>query len=329
MMPSPPDVPHGHPVRLDPWQAEYGPGVTLEANPGQPAEVDLDVEVPAADWAPVAPDAPHLPDHLVFVDGVRRVDARVVVQGDTLTYGAFGSYGVGCVHVRDGGAAFGEHRIGRVLALGNGLHPTPADISPALVYRPASVPGGEFDDPARYVHSEMRQAEEQLSRSIADAHPGALVIADGPLSFETPIKGAAVGYVKRLVELYLPQERMPLLSALPLGHRTPLFALTGTKRFDRYSWFLRLAEPAPGEVDLTGVVRLECAGAVGLDEARGLADATATLLPRFVPARSRDPRSPQNLLPIGALEEQLRHLLGDVALVRRHLATFLAGGFRV
>ncbi|MCB9697632.1 MAG: hypothetical protein H6738_12695 [Alphaproteobacteria bacterium] len=321
----------GLPVRLDPWQAEYGPGVTLDASPDQPSQVQLDVEVPADQWSPCVPAEVELPGHLVFVDGVRRVDARVVVQREQLTFGAFGSYGVGCVHVRDGQASFGDQHVGRVLVLGNGLIlPGPVDVGPALHYRTATVAGPDFDDPARYIHTEMRRAEERLSRSLAEAHSDALVLADGPLSFETPIKGDALGYVKRLVELYLPREHLALLSALPLGHRTPLFALTGSRRFDRYSWFVRIADPAPGEVDLTGVVRLECAaGEVGIDRAIRLADASARLLPAFVPSRSRDPRSPQNLLPIGALEERLRHLLGDLVLVRRHIATLLAGGPRV
>jgi hypothetical protein len=63
---------------------------------------------------------------------------------------------------------------------------------------------------------------------------------------------------------------------------------------------------------------------VGRDEAIRLADLTGALLPRFVPPRSRDPRSPQNLVPIGALEQHLRRGLGDARLIHRRLATRLA-----
>jgi hypothetical protein len=63
---------------------------------------------------------------------------------------------------------------------------------------------------------------------------------------------------------------------------------------------------------------------VGLYAARQYANATAYLLPRFAPGRGRDPRSPQNLLPIGALEAQLRRRLGDVRLVRRHIESLIA-----
>jgi uncharacterized protein len=71
-------------------------------------------------------------------------------------------------------------------------------------------------------------------------------------------------------------------------------------------------------------VRLEVSDAVGGEEARRLADATAAVLPAFAPSRSRDPRAPQNLLPIGALEAQLRRRLGDARLIRRRIASLLA-----
>jgi uncharacterized protein len=40
-------------------------------------------------------------------------------------------------------------------------------------------------------------------------------------------------------------------------------------------------------------------------------------LPRFASSPIRDPRAPQNLVPIGALEDELRRRLGDPVLVRR------------
>ena len=314
-----------HHVCLDPWQAEYGPGITVEASADLSAEVDLDVELPADAWAPVPPTKTTRPEHVVVIDGVRRVDARVVIPGAKLTYGAFGSYGVGAVVLQPGGASYGPLETHRVFVLGNGhTVPGPLTASPALTYRVATVLGADFDAPAQYIHSEMRHAEERLSRRLA-TETDALVIADGPLSFETPIKGPVLGYIKRLMELYLPPTYLPLLYDLPQAHRTPLFAIVGSRRFDRYAWFLRIAPPGPGEVPLTGVVRLECAGELGLDMAKDLADASAALLPALVPSRARDPRSPQNLMPIGALETRLRHLLGDLTLVRRHLTTFVAG----
>ena len=106
--------------------------------------------------------------------------------------------------------------------------------------------------------------------------------------------------------------------------RTPVFLIRSAGRFSRYSWFARLANRLPVESDFTGLVRLELSEALGLEEAVRLADLTTALLPRFVPSRSRDPRAPQNLVPIGALEHHLRHGLGDARLIHRRLATVLA-----
>jgi hypothetical protein len=80
----------------------------------------------------------------------------------------------------------------------------------------------------------------------------------------------------------------------------------------------------PVDADLTGLVRLEVSEVVGVDAARALADASAALLPAFVPTRGRDPRAPQNLLPIGALEARLRRRLGDTRLIRRRVTALIA-----
>lgn len=304
-------------LRLDPWQPEYGSEVPAAQAPEEVA-VDLGVERAAEAWqALAAPDA-DLPARLAFVDGVRRVEARVLARrGGKLCHGIFGSFGVGSVVVQDGRAVEGEREIDRVLALGAGQRLSgPIPVAPAIVYRTVTTSDSQPDAALARLQDEMRLAEERLARRLADA-PGTLVVADGPLTFGEPVRGAAVGFVKRLFELYLPASHLGLLATLPPGRRTPLFAMRTARRFGRYSWFLRLATPRRGEADLAGLARLEVADGVGLEAARRLADATAAWLPRFVPERARDPRAPQNLLPIGALETALRHRLGDPLVVRR------------
>src|SRR5262249_27053898 len=147
------------------------------------------------------------------------------------------------------------------------------------------------DGPLRKIQEEMRVAEERLGRDLAGAE-SSLVVVDGPLSFEEPGRGGAVGFIKRLFRLYLPPEHLALLGRLPTGSRTPLFALRSTKRFARYSWFLRLARPQVADSDLAGIVRLEVSEAVGREVAQRLADATASTLPGFAPSRAKDPRAP-------------------------------------
>jgi hypothetical protein len=169
----------------------------------------------------------------------------------------------------------------------------------------------------------MRREEERLGRDLASSDD-ALVIADGPLTFEEALRGAVLGYIKRIFRLYLPRERLDLLARLRAGERTPLFALRSSRRFVRFSWFVRLARPELGDSELAGLARLEVSEAIGIEAARRLANASTLILPRFVPGRWRDPRSPQNLLPIGALEASLRRHMGDGRLIRRHIETLIA-----
>jgi hypothetical protein len=131
-----------------------------------------------------------------------------------------------------------------------------------------------------------RNAWEELS----DADD-TLVIVDGPLTFEEPIRGAAVGYIKRIFKLYLPREHLGLLARLKAGERTPLFALRSSRRFVRFSWFVRLADPHLGDSELAGIARLEVSETVGVEAARRLANATTALFHDSSPtlARSTEP----------------------------------------
>lgn len=322
-------------VRLDPWQAEYGPELALQrdAETGEDAqtaqEVGLDVERAPDAWAPIAPGPLALPRRLVFIDGVRRAEARVVIRrADGLVHGVFGSYAVGHTDVEGRSARCGEPVIGRVLALGSGVTlPSDVEIASNLVYRPLSLESDEVDAPLKGIHGEMRNAEGRLATNLADRE-GTLCIMDGPLSFGQIVKGWAVGFIKRLHRLYLPPSHLALLARLDVGQRTPLFALRSQTRFSRYSWFSRLVVPRGAESDLAGIVRLEVSETIGAQNAVTIADAATVALPRFVPTRTRDPRAPANLLPIGALESHLRRRLGDQRLIRRHIERLVTSTLR-
>ena len=66
---------------VDPWDPTYGSALDgeLEATTGD--DVSLEVEMAAADWRPIAvvSGAP-LPAVVLFVDGVRRVEAKVWID---------------------------------------------------------------------------------------------------------------------------------------------------------------------------------------------------------------------------------------------------------
>ena len=51
-----------------------------------------------------------------------------------------------------------------------------------------------------------------------------------------------------------------------------------------------------------------------------MAGLSAATLPRFASSAYKDPRAPQNLVPIAGLERRLRGLLGDARVLHRALA---------
>jgi hypothetical protein len=71
---------------VDPWDPGYGLAASEDLDGGtlgeSSAELNLDLELPAAQWRPVDPNpVPHLPSTVLFLDGVRRIDARIWVHG--------------------------------------------------------------------------------------------------------------------------------------------------------------------------------------------------------------------------------------------------------
>jgi uncharacterized protein len=314
-------------VRIDPWEVDYGDQTPLAPQEeAQPVSVDHAVEFDDANWRPIQPP-PELTLHqrVVFIDGVRRLEARVHArQGDQLIYGGFGSFAVGATVLGRSTAIFESPRVFRTVVLGSGQRlPGVVRVRPNLEYSPESTPNNEVDAPLRHIQKSMRHAEATLARD--SCREETLTIVDGPLSFEPERRGLALGYVKRIHELYIPSKFLLLLATLRAGNRTPLFAITSVKSgFARFSWFQRLADPNPGATEMHGLVRLEVSANVGVERAVKLANAATSWLPRTAPSRGRDPRSPQNLLPIGALEQRLRIALGDARLIRRWIEDLIA-----
>ena len=68
---------------VDAWDVSYGSALNITEDdlPSSVARVDTDVEVPADRWVPVpARDDVPDPTAVLFVDGVRRIDARVWID---------------------------------------------------------------------------------------------------------------------------------------------------------------------------------------------------------------------------------------------------------
>ncbi|HYG71124.1 MAG TPA: DNA double-strand break repair nuclease NurA [Actinomycetota bacterium] len=313
-------------LRADPWTPDRGMGFEARLDE-TPATADPDVET--SDWSRPFSPGEHPDAPVWFVDGVRRIELRVLADDDggRRAPGLFGSWAVGSVCC-DGKAAFGEHDVGRSVVLGGGLKPDRIEIavgSHTLVYEPRSETGTDPDTPLHGLQEAMRKAEASIATRLANAD-GCLVLADGPLkTLRDETTSPIVGVVKRFVRAYLDPEHDALLARLAPGERTPLFGLSYEgDPLERYAWYTRLVISPRTWHDHAGLVRCEVRAGVGLDRARELADRVSGMLPRYA-GRATDPRYPQNLAPVGGLEAWLQHRMGNRLLIRRALTTWLSG----
>jgi len=311
-------------LRLDPWPADYESAVQFDELSSASAQIDPAVET--AEWTAIPLAASVAPRVLYFVDGVRRVEARVLAaRGGGMVHGLFGSTAVGCVRSADRQAVIDRVMVRRFLILGAGLHQSARlrIASCDLDFEGVSAPARSPMELIGELQNRMRAAEAQLGETLLAAE--SCVFVDGPLHYSATEVLGMVGVVKSIYMPYLDEERFALVHSLPPGRRTPLFLIRGGKN-DRYSWYLRLARGRTIDHALAGIVRLEVSAAVGLEPARELAAIASSLLPRFASSPVRDLRAPQNLLPVGALEDELRRRMGDPLLIRRAIEKDLHRG---
>ena len=297
------------------WAPEYGAPMD-DAELTDPAHPpDLDIEVPVGDWAPRSPGpATVAPESVLFVDGVRRVEARVWVMGDdgTTQQGICASYASGVVRAAVSRASLVHHRVARGLFC-------PAASAEDIVTRHGTfgvnaVSGDTFDTLSLALQNQMSVLEAKVAAEAeTDQGDGELLLVDGPLK---QVSGG-VGYIKTHHVGYLPDALHPVVAGLAPGQRTPMFLTTAKGGRSRYSWYLRL--PGASGHPWAGVIRAEVSAAAPVDQAAACADQVTATLPRFASQAHKDPRAPQNLHPIAGLERELRRRMGDPALLYRAL----------
>ncbi|MFN7938587.1 MAG: hypothetical protein U0R19_34985 [Bryobacteraceae bacterium] len=299
-------------LKLDPWPAEFDSPLAIEEGASAPRQVDATVE--SVQWAAIPSTSASAA--CCFVDGVRRVEARVLGDKDgALVHGLLGSLAAGFVRAADGVAQFGDLQVSRYLILGKGeAQSMELQIGgQALAFDPYATEHNSPDGVLAELQSLMRMAEARIAEQLASQ--SGCVFVDG-LSYRATGRFDVIGVIKRILEPYLQPAEFALVETLKKAERTPLFRIIdGT--YERYSCFLRLADPRPFEHPLAGVVRIEIGAAVGIERAKELATLAAGMLPRFASSPMRDPRAPQNLLPVGALEQEMRRRMGDTTLIRR------------
>lgn len=276
--------------------------------------VDLTVEMDR--WVPVGGSERSAPSRVFFVDGVRRVEARLTYDDpdEGPVPGILGAFGVGGVRWERSvpRSTFTKLHVERMMVMAGGYQPSLSRIGGVPVTA-ESVPDDDPSDLVSHLQRRMRAAEQSLAASLA-GHDR-LVVADGRIRELRPMP--IVGFIKTHQVMYLPEEQRSLIGDLVSGQRTPLFSIL-TENFPRYSWYLRLADLRGGH-SWTGIVRCEVSAAAGKDSALGIAAWTSALLPKLASERHLDPRAPQNLVPISALERELRRRMGDRSLARRAL----------
>jgi hypothetical protein len=311
-------------LSIDSWDPAYGASGDgdgeLEVSL---ADIDYEIELPVARWRALDPDpALRPPATVLFVDGVRRIDARAWVRADggsRATEGLCASYAAGVIRSHAGTAGLVTAQVLRGLFT---TSPEAADL-PTRVGTYAAVPARSRTDDGNPLTLDRalqdRLAEAELSAAkAAPRDADDLLVVDGPLGNKQHLP-RTLGLVKTHRKTYLQDSLYDLVAALAPGQRTPAFRMGPASMigdWKRDSWYLRL--PCDVRSPWAGIVRVECRAddAAATVELASLSQAT---LARYASQEHKDPRAPQNLYPIAGLERELRRRLGHPRLLYRAL----------
>jgi hypothetical protein len=274
----------------------------------------------------------------LFVDGVRRIEARIWIEqplfsesAATTVNGARDASMALCASYAAGVVCCCPSRGAHLLTsqARRGLFTTAinaADVpTSAGTYQANITPDDQEENLPALLSAALQRRLGDLEINIATnarialADHGItpdtdLLVVDGPLRGRTHLP-RALGFIKSHRAAYLPPDLHAMVGTLAAGERTPVF-LMGTS-WDRHAWYLRL--PCRPGAPWAGVVRLECAADIPSNDAIALANLSQLLLPRYASTEYKDPRAPQNLVPVAGLEKELRRRLGDPVLLSRAL----------
>jgi hypothetical protein len=305
---------------VDAWDPSYGAGCGdgdfVSGAGASEARLELDVERDPAVWEPISPPPDvRAADVALLVDGVRRTDAPGLgrrrqptsTRAGRLVRGRRGAVRPAPGHGR------GDHRPGRT----GRVHAVHRVRRHRDVGRPLSGAGRE----------ERRTAGPVGRSAAAVAGPGVggarrvarrvdadeLLVADGPLRGRAGIS-RVLGYIKSHEKPYLkpPQSTVSRRCAPASAPRCSSSARAG-------SVHLVPAPARPERAPWSTSPGIECSVELPPQAAIALADLSMITLPRFAATAYKDPRAPQNLVPIAGLERRLRGMLGDGRLLHRAL----------
>ena len=318
---------------VDGWDPSYGTSLEVEDSLDEStARVKVSVESPAKRWAPIPPSSVETPQAMVFVDGVRRIEARIWIDEVDVdppsppteaSAALCASYAAGSICCcKDGAHLLTADRRRGLFTLAT--HAADIETSAgryeafATVANEARGLGPTLSAALQSQLAELELVAAVQARAALASHGiddrRDLLVVDGPVRGRAHLP-RALGFIKSHQKAYLEGNLHGLVGRLSAGQRTPVFLL-GTS-WDRYSWYLRLP-CLPGQ-PWAGVVRIECAANLATNEVVGLANVSQAVLPRFASIEYKDSRAPQNLYPIAGLERELRRRLGSSTLLYRAL----------
>jgi hypothetical protein len=305
-----PSIGNRNGIYVEPWSGDYGSPMQIDPDDGNAGtakilgEEGFDFVMPP-ELEPVA---------IAFVDGVRRQECLLSRFKDGRTIaGITGAYAVGAVLCEpEKTPIFSSEQVERLVIWSSGCDGALPPVLGGWAWVEDATGESGPAAPMRHLQGKMRRAEARLGDQLAQ--DDYLVLLDGTLWFASAYdKKNVAGYVKTHHVRLLPEPEAMRLPALPAGSRTTIFQTAA----NRYTSYLRLTPRGQYAPPMAGIVRLEFSGSLPLNEVRAMADRFAAMLPKFAGIAHVDPRAPQNLQPIGALEIRLRHLLGDQQLAER------------
>ncbi len=313
---------------MDGWDPGYGTSFGVDAAAESVSQVTTDVELAPSMWRPIGPGPVDQPQATVFVDGVRRLEARLWIsapaEGAEASMALAASYAAGSVCCCDGSAHVLNAEVRRGLFA---VAPQASDVETwAGTYRVFPTVLNESQGLAMSLSASLQHqlttleiATAVAARALLAEHGiadgGELLIVDGPVRGRDSLP-RVLGFIKSHQIAYLEPSLNAVVGRLAAGERTPVFLLAGNS-WNRFTWYLRL--PGPPSHPWAGIARVECAANLPASDAIALADLSQVVLPRFASTEYKDSRAPQNLYPVGGLERELRRRLGHPGLLYRAL----------
>ncbi len=342
-------------LRLDPWAAEYNTAFHAESQT-DPTSLENRIDnanIEFEEWQIVSPqeteavlDTSHPLSEMIFIDGSRRIEARGLLETDEgeSAFAALGTYAIGAVkccsfqgkaaEIIDIETELGIKSVNRICAISaDGMYDD-FEINQvnnsqlgSLKYEVKVAKTTDSESVMIELQTVMLKQEEALAKALQEAFPDALIVRDGPRR-GSGLSHNVIGYVKTVHELRLNPMQLDIVRQLKEGQRSPIYTVTGDGSQTYFEWFLRLRDPTPWLYSLAGMVRIQAlAGPMPenrIAEASKLADWLCYKLPKFATRQHQDPRAPQQLLPIRALEADMRRQMGNSQIIRRRIMQHLS-----